>query len=276
MNNPFREIVNQFESLISFTYLVVASLDGKIEKDPRKLAEDYLVQKIILHASTVNHLRHGTPLNLSNHPSGMMVVDYASAIIITRAVMEIYLNLFEVFFEPQDDDVFQYRRAVYEIKGASALEKSPKKTNSTSPNTFDLVDQKLQATRDAIMQTSIYKSLDKNQQKATLNGKLYPDRNFEQRAEAAGFGAKFAGYFYMQMSSFTHGDSLSGMQFAATQTNVQAETRLGIYISLIMMILASVIQNYSDKYPEAKAICDANPDKMNLVNWLINEMRRDI
>lgn len=47
-----------------------------------------------------------------------------------------------------------------------------------------------------------------------------------------------------------------------------------IYMLLIMMVLALLILNYADKFPEAKAICDAAPDDMVLVDRLAAEIKK--
>lgn len=274
------DVVRYYDQLLNFAYQVINSTKGKPEPDTRKLAIEYLAIKIFLHAATVSYLRKGTNVRLSAYTQGAHVVDFPSAVVITRAILETFLNLFEVFFEPVDDDELEYRRAVYELNGFKALElavqRNPNPPSATGDDVMKTAVsiQGLQKIRERIEQTKVYQNLDPNQQKSTLEGNLFPKRKIGDIAAAAGFGKTFIDHMYMYMSSYTHGDSLSAAQTASTQTDQEKDIYFQTYILLIMMVVALLISNYSQKFPEAKAICDASPSEMALVNLLLDEIEK--
>ena len=273
-------LVTHYERLLNFAHEVINSIKGKPEPDARKLAIEYLAGKIFLHAATVNYLRRGTNVALSAYSQDAHVIDFPSAVVITRAILETFLNLFEVFFEPVDDDEFEYRRAVYELNGFKALELAVQRNPNPPSVTGDDVMktamsiQVLQKIRERIKQTKFYQTLNPNQQKSTLEGNLFPKRKIGDVAAAAGFGKTFIDHMYMYMSSYTHGDSLSAAQTASAQTHQETDIYFQTYISLIMMVIALLISNYSQKFSEAKAICDASPNDMALVKLLLDEIKK--
>jgi len=125
-------VAGKYEPLLDFVDRVAGSIDWKSEPDSRRHAVEYLTHKILLHARTISSLRRGGPVSHSSTDSGAIVIDFSSAVVVTRAALETYLNLFEVFFEPKDDDLFEYRRAVYDLAGFQILETSTRRRNSDS------------------------------------------------------------------------------------------------------------------------------------------------
>jgi hypothetical protein len=273
-------LVIHYERLLNFAYEVIDSIKGKPVLDAKRLAMQHVAMKIFLHAATVSHLREGSNVTLRAFPEGAHVVDFPSAIVLTRAILETYLNLFEIFFEPQNDDEFEYRRAVYEIKGFKALElavqRNPNPASATGEDVLktQMSMKALQEVRDHIRQTKTYQGLAPKQQEATLEGKLYPDRRLGERAIAAGFGKKFIEHTYMYMSSFTHGDALSVSQINSARTDDEKDLYFQVYMPLIMMVLSSIILNYTHRFPEAHAVYIASPNDKALVELLDNEKRK--
>jgi len=278
MTPVLNNVVPHYEQLLDFAYQVINSMKGKPEPDARRLTIEHLALKIFLHAATVSYLWRGTKVTLSAYPQGAHVIDFPSAVVITRAILETFLHLFEVFFEHVDDDEFEYRCAVYELNGLKALElavqRNPNPPSATGNDVMKtaMSIQGLQKIRERIKQTKFYQTLDPNQQKSTLDGNLFPKRKLGDVAAVAGFGKTFIDHTYMYMSSYTHGDSLSAAQTASAQTDQETDIYFQIYISLIMMVVALLISNYSQKFSEAKAICDASPNDMVLVKLLLDEI----
>lgn len=270
--------VHYYDQLLDFTYQVINSMKGKKEPDARKLSIEHLATKIFLHAVTVRHLRNGSNVNLAAFPDGAHIVDFGSVIVITRSILETYFNLFETFFEPMSDDVFAYRYAVFSLNGYKSFElsiqRNPNPTGKTAEDiqkTQEIIND-LENIRNQIKQTQIYQTFNSDQKKSTLQGSLFPKRKFAELAAAIGFGKNFIEDMYMYMSAFTHGDSLSVLQIINAETDDQRDTYFQIYMSYTMMILSLLIRNYANSFPEAKAICDAKPEAMSIVNHLIYEV----
>lgn len=254
------EWAEYYPQLLDFYFKVVNSLKGKPLSDNRKKGCENLATKIFFHAASLYQLSKGTNVILSEYPAGAHVIDFPSMLVITRSIIETYLSLFEVFFEPKSDDEFQYRNAVYEINGLriSEIFRPPGSDVELNRRRLERV-RYLKELRRKIKATSIYKGLDKNQKKATLNGKMYPERNFVARGQAAGFG-KFIEQQYAFLSSYVHGTALSALQIVSATTNTEKSHFVTTCFILSMPVLSLVIINYARTFQEALNICKANRD----------------
>ena len=264
-------VVALYPRVLNFTYEVVNSLKGKKEADERKFICEKLATKIFLHASTIHHLRSGSNVTLEAYPNGSHVVDFASILVITRAIFETYLNLFEIFFEPQNDDEFEYRYAVYQLRGLKIAELTIQNNPMAEGQDVDFILQVQQRFKDIeslknrIKRTSHFQTLDQNQQKASLEGSLFPKRNRDDLAKEAGFGKKSFQQIYAYLSGYTHGDSLSIIQIKDAVSDEEKDSFIRLSMGLVMMVLSHLILNYARKFPQARAVCDAQPANRNLV-----------
>ena len=266
-----------YPKILNFTYEVVNSLKGKKEKDHRKLMCEHLAFKIFLHAATIQHLRIGSNITLDAYPDGAHVIDFASIFVLTRAIFETYLNLFEVFFEVDNDDEFEYRYAVYQVRGLKIANLAIENNPAAEGHDLDFISKvqqrfdEIENFRERIKNTIYYQKLDHNQQKLSLKGVLFPKRNKEEIAKMAGFGKKTFQQTYTYLSAYTHGDSLSIAQIKDAVTDEQKGSYIRLSLSLVMMVLSHLILNYAKKFPEAKAICDGQPANTHLVRILAEQ-----
>lgn len=264
-------IASQYSEILNFTYEVINSLKGKQETDDRQFIGEQLAAKIFLHAATIQYLRNGSNITLKAYPDGSHVVDFASILVITRAILETYLNLFEIFFEPQNDDEFEYRYAVYQLRGLKVPEITTQNNSNANSQSVDFTlkiqqrNNHSETLRDRIQRTSHFKALDTNQQNQSLNGSIFPKRNREEIAKQAGFGKKTFQKIYVYLSGYTHGDSLSILQIKDALSDEQKGHFIELSIELIMVVLSHLIRNYAERFPEARAVFDAQPTNKNLI-----------
>lgn len=275
-------VAGKYEPLLDFVDRVAGSIDWKSEPDSRRHAVEYLTHKILLHARTISSLRRGGPVSHSSTDSGAIVIDFSSAVVVTRAALETYLNLFEVFFEPKDDDLFEYRRAVYDLAGFQILETSTRRRNSDSATRAISSSEDAQivarfdSIRERIRKTRTWRSLDKNQRKASLAGSICPNRTIRTIARAAGFGVGFFDRLYTGMSSHTHGDARSAAETSSAMSGGKQDGYFQMYMPLTMMVLSLLTENLAARYPAARAVCDSSKDDMMFVGWLVEQVIKTI
>jgi hypothetical protein len=222
---------------------------------------------------TIQHLKKGSDVTLWDHPNVANVIDFASVMVITRSIFETYLNLFETCIEPTSEDEFKYRHAVYELRGF-LIRESPLLVDPDLEMSM-IVEQKLEEVetiRERVRETAFFQKLNSDQQKNTLEGKLYPKRKFVEIAKAAGFGEQFIEKLYRYLSGYVHGDSLSIAQIADA-TNEQKRSYIDTNLQRVMIIISKVILDYANLFPQAKAVCDEHPSEMRLVNMMADVAR---
>jgi hypothetical protein len=257
-----------YPTLIDVTYEVLQALTIKPLPDYRFSTCIRLTEKILSHSATILHLDNGTTLYLSRHPKGAYSVDFQSVNVLARAILETYLKQFEVFFDPKSEDEFEYRYNVYQLDGFRIRERTewlPRNPNSTTVLRAKKIVQDIADIRKRIEATQKYKNLDVNQKKASLNGKICPHRNFSQIAKDAGFSLLFIERMYAYLSGYAHGDSLSVAQIAYADTEDKKRVYVNTAKGTVMTILSKLLLNLSDKFPEAKTLCDSYPE---MIMWI--------
>lgn len=272
------DYVTRYEQVLQFYYGVLSSIRGKVEPDERILAMEHLATKVFLHAATINYLHSGTTIQLTANSHKVTIKDFASALVLTRAVFDTYLNLFEVFFEPDNDDEFEYRRAVYEVNGFKSIEKTAEDELRLGKLSVKEADfrraslAKLQRLREQIARTQTYQRLKPGEQKSSLDGKINPGRKPAQRVKAAGFDPEFIAKVYTYLSGYTHGDALSGAQIHGTVDEDHKELFFELTIPLVMMVIASIVTHYEMIFPEVRDLCSQAPQDSALIAELMQEL----
>src|SRR5260221_10792360 len=109
---------DQYLQLLDLTYEVAQSLKGKKSPDPRLPDCQQLAVKLFFHAATVYQLREeSTKAPVPYSLNGSSFYDFPSIAVLTRAILETYLTLFEIFFEPSTEDEFEFNHALWLLSG---------------------------------------------------------------------------------------------------------------------------------------------------------------
>jgi hypothetical protein len=232
-------------------------LKGKQSTDSRLPDCQQLALKLFAHAATIYQLRQGTKISIPYSIQGVFFYDFGSVAVLTRAVIETYLTLFEVFFEPATDDEFEFNHALWQLSGFIIREKFP----SSDPNFEKQVSRAQEEIREIkirLQRTEKFNSLTRKQQKDILKGNRR--RDWKKVAKTAGFGHQTVRQMYAYYSGYVHADALSGVQLMGAETAQDQIEFIEIYMHTVMIILAKMVVEYSKKFSEAKAVCDKNPD----------------
>jgi hypothetical protein len=200
-------------------------------------------------------LSEGTKAPVPYSEKGAFFYDFASIAVLTRAVLETYLTMFEVFFEPKSDDDFEFNHALWQLSGFIIRENHvPSDPAFIALAIFAQKD--IQALRDRIAKTNKFKKLSSGEQKDVLKGKR--KRNWKMIAKAAGFKEETIRHLYAYYSGYTHADGLSGVQIVAAQTKDEQVQYIQMYMCTVMIVLSKMIIEYAKAFPESKKACDRN------------------
>ena len=249
--------MNEYIQLLDLTYQVVQSLQGKPSPDSRWPDCQQLATKLFFHAATVYSLRQGTKAPLLSLPSGTNFYDFASVTVITRAALETYLTLFEVFFKPASDDEFEFSHALWQLSGF-IIRENYVPLDATLRTQFAAVQKEIQDLKVRIQKTVVFASMTAGEKKEALKGKR--KRDWAGVAKAAGLGEQAIRQMYAYYSGYVHADGLSGSQIVTARNAKEQIEDIEIHMRTIMIVLSKLITEYARKFTEAKAVCDKNPD----------------
>jgi hypothetical protein len=246
----------QYLELLDLTYEVAQSLEGKLSANPYLPDCQQLAAKLFYHAATIYQLRQGTKTPVPYSEKGSFFYDFPSVAVLTRAALETYLAMFEVFFEPATDDEFEFSHALWQLSGFIIREKFPL-SDPVFQNQVTKSQQEIQEMRERLRHTEKFSSLKHGEQEDVLKGKRR--RNWASLARAAGFGEQTIRQIYSYHSGYVHADGLSGTQIVSLKTAQDQIEFIEAHMHTVMIVLSKMILQYAEKFPEAKAMFDKNP-----------------
>ena len=249
---------DQYLRLLNLTYEVAQSLKGKITTDFRWPDCQQLAAKLFIHSATVYWLgEEGTKAPVPYSTQGTSFFDFPSVVVLTRAIFETYLTMFEVFFEPKTEDEFEFNHALWQLSGfVIRVDYAP--SDPSLQGEVAKARKEIQEIKSRIQKTTKYKLLKPGEQKNVLKGKGL--RSWKSVAKAAGFGEKIIQQMYAYYSGFVHADGLSASQIMTAQNRQDQFDHIEIHMRVIMLVLSKMIIEYSRKFPEAKKVCDKDPE----------------
>lgn len=249
--------------LLDLVYQVAQALEGKKASDSRLPNCQQLALKLFFHCSSIYSLMQGTKLPVPK-PKGAFFFDFGSIVILSRAVIETYITMFEVFFEPTTEDDKEFRHALWLLSGFILREKYAPSTSEFQKE-YDESREQIQEMRERIKTTEAYKSLTQKQKKDVLNGKRR--RTWDQVAKNAGFGEITIRQIYAFQSSYVHADGLSGTQITTAKTKDEQIEVIETQMTLVMMFMSKMILNYTQMFPESDDIAKLYPKSMSLASF---------
>lgn len=277
-------IPEHYLRLLDLTYHVIQSLEGKTTErrrpsgilvvDTRWPLCQRLAIKMFFHAATIYQLRQATSAPVAG---GIRYFDHASARVIARSVLEIYLKMFEVFFEPDTDDLLEFRFAQWQLSSLLKREDSIRKMapeDSKYQSEAARLQQRIQEMGDRIQRTEEFAALTTNQQDRALEGKKMPPRRRTEILRACGLGVGTFGLVYTAFSSYVHSDELS-LTHVVDAASPQAQVSgVEATMSAAEFLMAKMILDYAETFPEAKCVCEARPDAFSRAAALAEDARR--
>jgi hypothetical protein len=266
-------IVDQedYLQLLDLTFRVANSLKGKPAPNHRIPDCNKLAQKLYYHAATVYWLNQGTNAPTPT-PEGTYIFDFASVAVVTRAILETYLTMYELFFEPISEDEQEFRHTYWLLSGFVIREKYVSDRPSAKKSFGGLLHE-IEELRLRIQKTSHYATLTEGTKKRCLAGDM-PNKAFEKRLEAAGFAPKFTLRAHRYLSGFAHSDGLVAIQITQAKSEEDQKKYIRSYMHMIMMVMSKMILSYKKMFPSAEAWCMAKPEILRLAEIWSDTTRR--
>ena len=207
---------DEYLQLLNLAFEVAQSLKGKSSPDSRWPDCQQLAAKLYFHAATVYWLRESsTKAPVPYSLNGSSFYDFPSVAILTRATLETYLTMFEVFFEPATEDDAEFNHALWLLSGFIIRENFVPSDASLQGQVANAQNE-IQQMRTRLQKTNKYKSLKPGEQRKVLKGEGI--RSWKSVAVAAGFGEQTISRMYAYYSGYVHADELSGTQIVSAQS----------------------------------------------------------
>ena len=189
--------------------------------------------------------------------------DHTSIAVLTRTVLETYLNQYEVFFEPTSDDEREFRFHLWRLRGFLLVENTVPVNPEMQPQ-YDAAKDQISQVKERIQNTEAFARLSRKDQKEVLK-KGERKRNMETRLIAAGFSGKPLKKMYDYYCSHTHADGLSGLQVLNASGSKKDQISLtNTHMQVVIMVLAKTVLDYAHRFSEAKAVCDSMQNESSL------------
>ena len=247
--------LSQYLGILDLTFQVVQSLDGKPSPDPRLADCQHLAAKLFFHAATIYHLRQGTKAPLASLTNGADFSDCASVAVITRSALETYLTMQEVFFEPVNEDEFEFNHALWQLSDAIVLENYVP-SNPVLRSQAANAQQQIQALKKRLQKTAKFASMKHGEQKEALKGKR--KRNWKCAAKVTGIEEKIIRLIYAYASGFVHAGGLTTFRIMAAQSAKKQIDLFELFMRPTMYVMLKMVLDYAKKFPEAKAVLEKN------------------
>jgi hypothetical protein len=268
------DLSRPYLQLLGLTYDVIQSLEGSMRErrrpsgllvvDARWPLCQRLAIKMFFHAATIYQLRQATSAPVS---AGIRFFDHPSARIIARSVLEIYLTMFEVFFEPDTDDLLEFRFAQWQLSSLvrrTDLFRRMAPEDQKYQSEAARLQERIEEMCDRIQRTEAFSSLTLKQQHRALEGKRMPPRSRREMLEACGLGVQTFGLLYGAWSSDVHSDELSLASIVDADSQGDQVSHVEATMSAIAMLMARMILDYEETFSEAKRLCNARSDGFSL------------
>lgn len=258
--------------LLDLCYEVAQSLKGTQASIPHIPDCQQLAAKLFWHAASIYWLGQGTHAPVPESlVGGACFYDFASVAVLTRAALETYLTLFEVFLEPQTLDGFEFNHALWQLSGFVVREdlvpSDPSLTEWAARS-----QREIEEMRSRLCSTQKYSLLSAREKKAALRGRR--SRDWSAVARAAGFGEDTIRKMYAYYSGYVHSDGLAGAQIMQAATREEQSRFIQGDMHLVMSILAKMVLGYESKFQEARRTCEGRPADYTLAQVWSEATRR--
>jgi len=250
------------KALLGLLIQLGESLKGRQAPDQRFVDGEPLAGKVVCHACSVLLLSRGT--RLDDIPGGRVnFLDYASMLVLARALLESVWAFHQVFVEPETDDERAFRYCCWTLAGFVQREGFPA---TTDPGKEQLVrDREANARyREELESTEAFGRLSPGDKKKVLDGKLWRLERLTDRAGAF-LGNTYGPAIYAWLSSYQHADALSATQIRTAAEDKGQRQMADIALRLVAISLGQMVEAYLRLWPHLKEVPSRYPKTETLV-----------
>lgn len=231
--------------------------DDKVKLENWKQHMEILLLKYSFHSSTLISLLKGTTVtNLENNE--IHFPDVCSIRIILRSIIENYLIIKHLFFDPKNSDEGEFRFYLYEWSGLISRQRL--EVNAEEFKTkVEIEKAEINKLELAIRENKYFQTLEEKKQKEIIGKKHAKEFSWEKLLENSDITSHFLKPMWKLFSNTAHSELLGAIQFKgfikSKSDDLQNEISLNLFAATL--INASLITNIKENYPNTEKMFDS-------------------
>jgi hypothetical protein len=253
-----KNIPSLTENLIETNKLIVTLTNSfytdKVQFENWKQHLEILLLKYSFHSSTLILLTKGTTA-LDYQNNEMTFPDIPSIRIILRSIIENYLIVKHLFFDPKSNEEGEFRFYLYEWSGLLSRQKL-----GIAPDAYkkEAENDKLEIERlEKLIRENIYfQSLSQKVQKDIIGKKNAKEFSWEKLLENTDMKSDLLKPMWKLFSNTAHSELLGAIQFKGyiKSKDDDLENEISLNLFSATLINASLIMSIKENYPNTKSI----------------------
>lgn len=253
-----KNIPSLTENLIETNKLIVTLTNSfytdKVQFENWKQHFEILLLKYSFHSSTLILLTKGTTA-LDYQNNEMTFPDIPSIRIILRSIIENYLIVKHLFFDPKSNEEGEFRFYLYEWSGLLSKQKL-----GIAPDAYkkEAENDKLEIERlEKLIRENIYfQSLSQKVQKDIIGKKNAKEFSWEKLFENTDLKSDFLKPMWKLFSNTAHSELLGAIQFKGyiKSKDDDLENEISLNLFSATLINASLIMSIKENYPNTESI----------------------
>ncbi len=262
-----RDINSLLQSLVETNKLIVTLSDSfhtdKVQFRVWKEHLEILLLKYSFHSSTLVKLIEGTEVSDLNNETKIFQ-DIPSIRVILRAIIENYLTLKYLFFDPETDSIGEFRYYLYQISGLNSRQKFDVYGEQFKEQS-EREKQKIIELEKLISENDYFKNLDNKTQKNILKTKSAREFGWEKMIENSDLKSDFFKPIWKLFSNTAHSELIGAIQFKGfiTTNSENLENELVSNIFSATILNACLISSIKESYPTTLKIFQNNSIEFN-------------
>lgn len=237
--------------------------EDKVQFEFWKTHIEILLLKYSFHSSSFVQLLDGT--TISDYDNKKIIVpDIPTLRILLRSIIENYLTVNYLFFEPKDNHKGEFRYYLYELSGMQARQ-------DWNVERAEFAKQKEQERleilkiEDLILNNEYYKSLEPNIQKSILKRKSAREEGWEKLIQKSDLKSYIFSSMWKLFSNTAHSELIGAIQFkgfiSKDKKHLNDELVTNVFIALL--INSSLITNLKDRHPTIEEVFKNIPEEIS-------------
>jgi hypothetical protein len=270
-----KNIPSLTNNLIETNKLIVSLTNSfyndKVKFENWKQHMEILLLKYSFHSSTLISLLKGTTVT-SYENDEIKFTDICSIRIILRSIIENYLIIKHLFFDPKSSDEGEFRFYLYEWSGLISRQKLGLGIPSEEfKNKVENDKTEIERLEKLINENNYFQTLDPKIQKEIIRKKHAKEFSWEKLLENSDITSDFFKPMWKLFSNTAHSELLGAIQFKGfiKSQSDDLENEISLNLFSATLINASLITNLKEKYPNTEKIFNSltNDLKTKITMW---------
>ncbi len=269
-----RDLKQDFDALLTLYPCVVLSTGMRTAE----VSHDEAVQKTLIEAVAVKLFWHLVALRRLSDGSSvgtegvlyLRFTDFPSMAVLARAALETYFAFHFLFVGCRADaEVERLRNLVWQLDGLKTRQGLPG-SQPESVAKLEAEKQTIGQIEETLQHLSAFQKLSGKEKANALAGR-WRAGGWARLADSADIYKRGIKPLYSYLSAHCHTDYLSAIQVrSASREAANQEKWSRMYVALSLMLMSHFITDYSARFPETRAVIEADPAGAQCVSvWLM-------